>query len=46
MDVLDANHIQDGPIFSEVIVVDPQVLWLPPDRIGLDINDHQTLYKV
>ncbi|KAF9065491.1 hypothetical protein BDP27DRAFT_1424802 [Rhodocollybia butyracea] len=44
-DAPDANPIQDGPVFSEVIIVDPQVLWLPPDRIGLDLNDHQTLYK-
>lgn len=36
----------DDPVFSDAIVADPQVLWLPLDRISLDLDDRQMLYKV
>ena len=39
------SHIADPP-FVEVVVVDPEALWLPPDRLGLDPNDRTVLFKV
>ncbi|KAE9388999.1 hypothetical protein BT96DRAFT_1003676 [Gymnopus androsaceus JB14] len=32
--------------YPDTMVVDPQVLWLPPDRIGQDVKDPEQLFKI
>ncbi|KAE9382980.1 hypothetical protein BT96DRAFT_951726 [Gymnopus androsaceus JB14] len=32
--------------YPDTMVVDPQVLWLPPDRIGQATDDPKVLYKI
>lgn len=32
--------------YPDTMMVDPQVLWLPPDRVGLAVDDPEQLFKV
>jgi len=34
------------PTYPDTMAVDPQVLWLPPDRIGQAVDDPELLFKV
>ncbi|KAE9387953.1 hypothetical protein BT96DRAFT_947966 [Gymnopus androsaceus JB14] len=34
------------PPCPDTIMVDPQVLWLPPNQIGQDIDDQEQLFKI
>ncbi|KIK50639.1 hypothetical protein GYMLUDRAFT_252785 [Collybiopsis luxurians FD-317 M1] len=39
------NTSASEPPYPDVVVADPQMLWLPPDRVGLDPNDRTLLYQ-
>ncbi|KAE9388718.1 hypothetical protein BT96DRAFT_1003934 [Gymnopus androsaceus JB14] len=34
------------PTYPDTMAVDPQVLWLPPDRIGQAVDDPELLFKI
>ncbi|KIK53055.1 hypothetical protein GYMLUDRAFT_250644 [Collybiopsis luxurians FD-317 M1] len=40
-----SNTSASEPPYPDIVVTDPQVLWLPPDRVGLDPNDRTLLYQ-
>lgn len=43
------SDTEEGPAeppYPETIVVDPQVLWLPPSRIGQDVDNPEQLFRV
>lgn len=51
IDLSSLDTVNEGPTaleipYPETMVVDPQVLWLPPARIGQAVDDPEHLFKV
>ncbi|KAE9387019.1 hypothetical protein BT96DRAFT_1005522 [Gymnopus androsaceus JB14] len=42
----DVESTSLEPPYPDAMVVDPQVLWLPPDRIGQPVDDPELLFKI